>query len=37
MKIALVQIDPTVGDLDGNADLLAEAAGVARGSVSFER
>ena len=29
MKIALVQIDPTVGDLDGNADLLAEAAGVA--------
>jgi NAD+ synthase/NAD+ synthase (glutamine-hydrolysing) len=30
MKIALVQIDPTVGDLDGNADLLAEAAGVAQ-------
>jgi NAD+ synthase/NAD+ synthase (glutamine-hydrolysing) len=29
MKIALLQIDPTVGDLDGNADLLAEAAGVA--------
>ncbi len=29
MKIALLQIDPTVGDLDGNADLLLEAAGVA--------
>ena len=30
MKIALVQIDPTVGDLDGNAGLLADAAGAAR-------
>ncbi|MGZ4198680.1 MAG: nitrilase-related carbon-nitrogen hydrolase, partial [Thermoleophilia bacterium] len=30
MKMALLQIDPTVGDLDGNAALLAEAAGVAR-------
>jgi NAD+ synthase/NAD+ synthase (glutamine-hydrolysing) len=28
--IALLQIDPTVGDLDGNAALLAEAAGVAQ-------
>jgi NAD+ synthase (glutamine-hydrolysing) len=28
--IALLQIDPTVGDLDGNAALLAEAAGAAR-------
>ena len=26
MKIALLQIDPTVGDLDGNAQLIAEAA-----------
>jgi len=26
MKIALLQIDPTIGDLDGNAVLLAEAA-----------
>ena len=26
MKIALLQLDPTVGDLDGNAALLAEAA-----------
>ena len=30
MIIALLQIDPTVGDLDGNAALLADAAGVAR-------
>ena len=30
MKVALLQIDPTVGDIDGNADLLAEAAGAAR-------
>ena len=30
MLIALLQIDPTVGDLDGNAALLAEAAGVAQ-------
>jgi NAD+ synthase/NAD+ synthase (glutamine-hydrolysing) len=30
MKMALLQIDPTVGDLDGNAGLLAEAAGVAQ-------
>ena len=30
MLIALLQIDPTVGDLDGNAALLAEAAGVAK-------
>ncbi|MEI6724683.1 MAG: nitrilase-related carbon-nitrogen hydrolase, partial [Actinomycetes bacterium] len=29
MKIALLQIDPTVGDLEGNAGLLAEAAGEA--------
>jgi NAD+ synthase (glutamine-hydrolysing) len=28
--IALLQIDPTVGDLDGNAALLAEAAAVAQ-------
>ncbi len=28
--IALLQIDPTVGDLDGNAALLAEAASVAQ-------
>ena len=25
MKIALLQIDPTVGDLDGNATLIANA------------
>ncbi|MGD0998680.1 MAG: NAD+ synthase [Thermoleophilia bacterium] len=30
MKIALLQIDPTVGDLEGNAALLAEAAGAAQ-------
>ncbi len=30
MLIALLQIDPTVGDLDGNAALLAEAAGMAK-------
>ena len=30
MLIALLQIDPTVGDLEGNAALLAEAADVAR-------
>ncbi len=29
MKIALLQIDPTVGDLEGNAVLLGEAAGEA--------
>ncbi|HZL64098.1 MAG TPA: hypothetical protein VFD50_04010, partial [Thermoleophilia bacterium] len=29
VKIALLQTDPTVGDLEGNADLLAEAAGEA--------
>ena len=29
VKIALLQIDPTVGDLEGNAGLLAEAAGEA--------
>ncbi len=29
MKIALLQIDPTVGDIEGNAALLAEAAAVA--------
>ena len=29
MKIALLQIDPTVGDLEGNAGLLREAAGEA--------
>ena len=30
MKIALLQIDPIVGDLAGNARLIAEAAGAAR-------
>ena len=30
MRIALLQTDPTVGDLEGNAGLLLEAAGVAR-------
>ncbi len=30
MLIALLQIDPTVGDLDGNAALLAEAAAMAQ-------
>jgi NAD+ synthase (glutamine-hydrolysing) len=29
MKLALLQIDPTVGDIEGNATLLAEAAAVA--------
>ncbi|HET9553639.1 MAG TPA: NAD+ synthase [Anaeromyxobacteraceae bacterium] len=29
-RIALAQIDPTVGDLDGNAALVRQAAGVAR-------
>ena len=32
MKIALLQINPTVGDLTGNARLIAEAAEVARRS-----
>jgi len=30
LKIALLQINPTVGDLEGNARLIAEAAGAAR-------
>src|SRR5436190_2047655 len=30
IRIALAQVDPTVGDLDGNAALLAEAIGAAR-------
>jgi len=30
LKIALLQINPTVGDLEGNARLIAEAAGEAR-------
>jgi NAD+ synthase/NAD+ synthase (glutamine-hydrolysing) len=30
MRIALLQTNPTVGDLEGNADLLLEAAGAAK-------
>ena len=30
MKIALLQINPTVGDLAGNARLIADAAAAAR-------
>ncbi|HEX7793143.1 MAG TPA: nitrilase-related carbon-nitrogen hydrolase, partial [Vicinamibacterales bacterium] len=30
MKIALLQINPTVGDLEGNARLIADAAGEAK-------
>ncbi|MGZ5411516.1 MAG: NAD+ synthase [Solirubrobacterales bacterium] len=30
LRLALAQIDPTVGDLDGNAGLIAEAIGSAR-------
>ena len=32
LRLALAQINPTVGDLDGNAALIAEAIGSARGA-----
>ena len=32
MKIALLQINPTVGDLTGNAQLIADAATAAKGA-----